>query len=574
MYRNVILEFLSANSQCFKNQYFNQMTLVLLDKKPLGLGLINDKDDEVLVYHIKNQFTYEKKYSINELENNIIEIVLEYQEKLVLNYDELSYAMNDPFYLKDIREQAFLKIEIIPVFNKKNIIGVALIYLDDLELETNISNQKWLTFFNKLIDSNDLLMNSKINNLILQQEDYYIVVKDLKTDIYYLNDSIAKDLKVNKIINKKDPSYRIINHFLLKMKMIKDKNINVYYLSKNVFDKTEKENIEFYLLDSINNHGFNDEMTLIFSQDLQGEKNANNLGELFIDAIKKIGLDVKYKIYHTKSDSIVILIDKMLSKKEENDLKFILKKLYYLCILMPKNLPLGVDLIKVTNYLVNVLPMDFSYEEYKKYQNSLNVEKYECIKASYNNEKIIIKANTLATIGEMISGPIPNYFNQATYKLYELETISTLEKAIREELNSPIFTVLATSIRRRKIIELLKKIIVKYPNCKIIIHLPVIFDITPQEVFELILKVKNMGFIIVVDSTIFMNLLYSNSIRISDAVIVRKNEMKESLSLNNVYNQKLFESYYDEGKVVIFEEIPQEKDASLVNELTCLIINR
>ena len=89
MYRNVILEFLSANSQCFKNQYFNQMTLVLLNKKPQGFGLINDKDDEVCVYHIKNQFTYEKKYSINNLENNIVELVLEYKEKIILNYHEV-----------------------------------------------------------------------------------------------------------------------------------------------------------------------------------------------------------------------------------------------------------------------------------------------------------------------------------------------------------------------------------------------------------------------------------------------------------------------------------------------------
>lgn len=578
MYRNVILEFISANLQSFKNACFNQMTLVLLSKKPKQAGLLFDNDDEVWVYHIKNQYTFEKKYPLNNLEGTIVEMVLDYKEKLTFTYDEISYEIKDPFYLKDIREQKFEKIIIIPVFEKETLIGVSIIYLDDLNYDINISNQKWLTFYKKIIYSFDDLLDTKIKDLIIDEEDFYIIIKEIKKELYYVNELVGKYLRINKpIISKKDPEFKKLNQLLSKMKVIKEKGIFLYYISRKYFEKNiinNAENIELYLQESINNHGFKEEFTMIFSQDLQNELTTPQLAEKFDIAFKKMGLEVRSKTYQIKNGSIVILLDKMFSRKEENDLKFILKKLYYLCILIPKNLPIGVDLIKISDYLTEVLPTDFSYDEYKKYQNNLNTEKYECIKANSNENKIIIKADTLETIGQVISGPIPNYLNLATYKLYELETINTLEKSLKIDMENPVYTITVTSIERRKIFELLKKIILKYSNAKLILHLPIIIDITPQELFEIILKVKAMGFVIIIDSTIFMNLLYNNSLRIADAILIRKKEMKESLSLNNPYNQKLFESYYDNGKVVVFEEIPQEKDASLVNELTCLMINR
>lgn len=576
MYRSVIFEFINANHQSFKNECFKQMTLVLLNKKPQQIGQLFDNNDDVIIFHIKNQYTFEKRYQLSNLEGTIIEMVLDYKEKLIINYDELSYEIKDPYYLKDLREQDFKKLIIIPVFETNNIIGVSLIYLDDSKLDINISNQKWLTFYKKIVDSFDDSINQKINDLILEEESFYIIVKKNKEEIYYLNELIQKHLKIAKnIISKKEPDFKKINMFSSKMKTIKEKEITIYYLSKRNFEKNSGDlEIEFYLQDSINSHGYKNELTMIFSQDLQKEKSTTMLAREFLDAFKKMGLEIKYKFYQIQSNSIIILIDKMLSKKEENDLKYILKKMYYLCILMPKDLPLGIDLIKVADYLTEVLPMDFSYDEYRKYQHSINLEKYECIKTSNNTNKIMIKADTLETIGEVISGPIANYFNLSTYKLYELETINILEKALKNNLNAPIFTILVTSINRRKILELLKKVILKYEHAKIIFHLPVIMDVSSQELFEILVKIKQMGFVIIVDSTIFMNLLYNNSLRIADAILIRKEEMKESLSCNNPYNQKLFKFYYDDGKVVIFEQIPQEKDASLINELTCLMINR
>ena len=53
-----------------------------------------------------------------------------------------------------------------------------------------------------------------------------------------------------------------------------------------------------------------------------------------------------------------------------------------------------------------------------------------------------------------------------------------------------------------------------------------------------------------------------------------KNELTNSLISNNPFNQRLFNMYYEYGKVVIFEGIPKECDVELINELTCLIIDK
>jgi hypothetical protein len=71
-----------------------------------------------------------------------------------------------------------------------------------------------------------------------------------------------------------------------------------------------------------------------------------------------------------------------------------------------------------------------------------------------------------------------------------------------------------------------------------------------------------------------MSFEYNICLRLADAILIRKNELVNSLVSNNPFNQKLFKAYYEYGKVVIFEEIPKECDIELINELTCLIIDK
>lgn len=573
MYRNVILEFLSANIQTMKSTNVIQMTLVLFPKEPSGISKLDYNLDEVNIYHIKNQYTFEKKYSFANIEGTIVEMMLEYKEKLTMNYDEFSFDIKDPYYLKDIKEQTFTRLEMIPVMDKNDLVGVSLVYFDDSnDTKLNITPKKWLTFFNKLFNVRDEIILDDILNEILLNENYGIIVRSLVTNQYYLNKNIRTYLKINSdILDKKDEKINVVNKMIRQMKKTTFKDYEVYYLSCDSLS-TQNLSIELYLQDSLNSHGYQNEWSIIFTKDLEEAKSSLEVAEKMQKALNNVVPVANYKFYQITSGTIAILVDKAFSKKEQNDLKYQLKKHYYVLINVPKDISEGVDLIKLTNYLNDNLLDDFDYKVYKEYQNNLNIEKFECLKKTSNTNRILIKADTLETIGEVVSGPLANYYNLATYKLYEEELINTLEKLLKSSCKSPIITLLISSVSRRKILELLKKIVAKFSEPKIIFHAPVILEKTPKEVFETIQKIKEMGFIVIVDSTIFMNLSYTLALKIADALIIRKSESKESLATSNPYNQKLFEAFYEGEKVVIFEEIPQEKDASLINELTCLMI--
>ena len=105
-----------------------------------------------------------------------------------------------------------------------------------------------------------------------------------------------------------------------------------------------------------------------------------------------------------------------------------------------------------------------------------------------------------------------------------------------------------------------------------ILHSPVIKDFITQEVYEIINKLHNLGFTLIADSTIFMNLKLNVTMKWIDAIIIRKNECDESIYEQHLFNQNLFNTYYSEGKVLIFEDIPSENDIEMINELTCLFV--
>ena len=55
-----------------------------------------------------------------------------------------------------------------------------------------------------------------------------------------------------------------------------------------------------------------------------------------------------------------------------------------------------------------------------------------------------------------------------------------------------------------------------------------------------------------------------------------ENDYKTFFVTNEVagYSQDLFKKYYQEGMVVIYEGIPQEVDVEMINELSCIIIDK
>lgn len=571
MYRNVILEFLSANNKILLENNYSQMTLVLFPVEYHNLCKLFKDDSKVKIYHIKDQYTFYKEYDFSHLENSIIEMIMEYQEKININYEDISFEINDPYYLKDIRNQTFLSLELIPIIKESKLIGSLIIYSNNLNARFKLSDKKIYSFINKLYEDeeNELLKQIKIN--IFENDQNHIVVK--KDDLYYINDLLRKDhhFKDNVITKNNKDIIRLKKIVSLMNKKIYD-DYELYYLSSKL-TKSDNDDIEIYLLDSINKHGFNDEFSVIFTKDLESKLTSFDIASSYKKAIIKLFPEAKIKFYQVQNGTIGIIIDKHFSKKDENDLRFILKKNYYILINKTSGLTKGLDLVKLMSYLNYNLPFSFNYKEYCEYLDNQNKELLECDNNLNRYHKIMIKADTLQMIGHVVNAPLINYYNNAIYKLFENELINLLDKILKENITSPIITMCITSFNKRKIYEQLKKIISKYSDAKLIFHAPKIMNHNVKEMYDNINKAKELGFVVIVDSTIFMDLSYNICVKASDAVIIRKGELKNSLTDNNNFNKKLFESFYDECKVVIFEEVPKEEDLSIINELTCLFID-
>ena len=570
MYRGIILEFLSTNRNNLLENNYSQMTLVLFPYELKNIQKLYNEISNVKVYHIKEPYTFLKEYDFSKLQNTIIEMVLEYKETIRINKSDISFEIFDPYYLKDIRNQEFNSIEINPIIENNDLIGVAILYSNSLNSNFNILNKKWLTLVNKLVIDEENLLYENIENNIKNNEKWLYVGKD--NNKFFINDELKKKHRFkNNIVNEKEHDYFRLNKIIQPMNKIISENREIYYIPNQLL-KNVNDNIELLLFESINNHGLKEDFSVIFTKNLNNEDITDYIIK-YHNAIKKIFPDSLIKTYKVNEDTISFLINKVFKKNDENELRYLIKKDYFVVMTTISNIKKTMNLIDVINYLNETLIDSFMLDKYLEYSTKINQNLFEVDKNLNRYNKILIKADTLQTIGNMVNAPINDYYNLASYKLIENEITNVLEKVIKDNIKDPIITLLIDLVNKRKVYELLKKIITNEPNSKIILHVPKIKDFEIDYIYNTIQKLKDLGYVIIVDSTIFMNFKYNVCLKISDAIIIRNNELDSSLTENNFINKKIFESFYENSKVVIFEKIPKEEDIEIINELTCLLVD-
>ncbi len=579
MYRDLILDFISNNRLILNDNLVTRLTFVFFNEQDLDMIRFCGRDSEVSIYHVNEPYIYEKKYDLSKLMGTIIEVGLEDPRPLTLKYTDFSYDIKDPYYFKDLREQKFSSITLYPFFKnyKKDnqvLSGILLIYSDKDFIDISFANQKLLLLQKRIIGDENLQLMKEIENSIFENEMFEIVVKSKIIEMFYCNDNFKNNYHfLNNYIDKNSNNYQRIKKMVSSMHKKELSEYTIFYNTrKNKI--LEEVDVDFRTIDSINEHQFLSPISLIFLKSIDNTEDAKILVKKLTNIAYSFLPEANFKFYKIDDYTICQIIDKEISKSIKIEYKYQLKKRYFHIINIPKDLSIGVNFKSIIEYLQSQLPEEFKYDKFSSYLNQKNISKMNCDVINENSKKILIALFNQNQIGEVIVNPISNYYEIAPYKIFEETLIKKMELTIGEEHQAPIFSILISSLTKRKVQEVLKKIINKFSNTKLILHLPLLMEIKPEEVFELISKLKNMGFVIVVDSTIYMRLEYNTCMRLSDALIVRKDECKNSLLNGNPFNKALFSSYYNEGKVVIFESIPLEEDKELINELTCLIIER
>lgn len=581
MYRNIIFDFLSNYRLLLKDNACNELAIVTFSEVEMDLTDICGQKEEITVYHIKEPYVFSKKYNFSKMTGTIIEEVFKTDGPIHFNLGKGLIDVKDPYYFRNISEFNIQSVYVLPFYHNytkdsKSIAGMIVFYSNIETPNIHISNQRLLTLKTKLHEDeiNDIQLH--INQLILQNDQYHLVVKSKFLDLFYCNDLFKTNYHfiTNYVSKEKHKnSYQMIKKLVSSMHKIEEEAYTLYYSSyRNAF-KVDTP-LEYLSLDTMNNHQFEPNLSLIYLRSIDEMEEADVLAQKLKQLTIHIFPEALYKFYKVDKYTICQLINQELTRANKTDINYQLKKRYHQIINIPSELSIGVNLNNVVNYLHQVLPDEFSYHTYSMYLNEMNVNQLNCDVDFPRKTRILISAASQKEIGEMIIEPIRNFYDIASYKVFERSVIEKMEISVTKPLHNPIYTMLLSSLTKRKMLEVLKKVINKFPTSKLILHMPLHVQISDEKVYELVHQLKTMGFILIADSSIFMNLRYSITMKEMDAILIRKDECDIPLSKNNPFNIALFNAYYDEGKVVVFASIPKEEDAELINELTCLIVER
>ena len=207
------------------------MTFVFLQFDVDDLGKFGIDIGNIMIYHVKEPYVFEKQYDIGNLAGTIIEILLTSKEPLTFLYDEVTFEINDPFYLKDLRKQTFKSLTVYPIIENEQIVGFALIYSNKVKPVYELTNNKLLNLKRKLEKDFVNVVENSIKDMIWQEENQYVIVQSAEKE-YYCNDSVKKALHLmNNNVDKTSSTYKRVKSFTMQMHKIEKDNLTVFYLS-------------------------------------------------------------------------------------------------------------------------------------------------------------------------------------------------------------------------------------------------------------------------------------------------------------------------------------------------------
>ncbi|MCM1514569.1 MAG: hypothetical protein NC090_06230 [Anaeroplasma bactoclasticum] len=579
MYRHVILDFLSSNRKTLQDNQITQITFVFFQEEDSDVSQCCIAKDAVLVYHIKEPYVFEKQYAIDRMAGTLFEIALEFDSPLIVQKEEFSYTVLEPYGQKDVltinfKSLVVQKIEKVLSKMEKKLLGMAIFYSQIDQPQVAISNQKLLTLKSRLESDAFCEVLKRAQETIFSSQSYYLVLYHPQKGVYYCNDECVEALGLTgPFVLKQDEDALKIEKKLCIMQHTTLEEWELYYLSQQL-SWNEKRNHSFYAMASLEEHPFVATFTLIYIRDLKQKINAMQLKAKWEDIVQNHMPDVLYQCYWVDHDTIVIVCNRSYKKREILNLTYFLKHVYTLFVSCPGEIETSMQLQPLIEYIHEELPDQFSYLAYSQYLDQNNREKLLWDVAYPRKKYCIIQAKDEHIVGNLVTGPIPNGYSKSLYRIFEESAMRVMEESIRKGLEMPVYTVLVTSFSRRKIVEVLKKVIQVYPNAKLILHTPPIYQVEAKKVYEVVNQCIAMGFIVIVDSTIYMNLQYNITMSRVDALLIRKQESLNSLLDHNPLNQLIFKEMYHQNKVIIFETIPVEEDVEMINELTCLIVER
>lgn len=558
MYRNVILEFLSLYREQLNSYRYKQMTISLLGRFEISdISSLVLRPDEVLTYHIKEPRIYEKSYSFETFSKTIGDMIVYSKEKVFLSKNDITSSIDDPFYLKDIRNIPFQSIVMFPILKKEEVVGTIIFYFEDIASKFNIKNSDLVKLFDALQSSQGKNINHDINEMILENEDYSKIVllkntnkcyvdNNLKSKFHFKNNLISlSDSKIKSRINKEIKNKRY-HHIELR-------DFDVYYISKYDYKLTSNE-LDLLALDAINEHKFND-FSLIFIEN-------KNLDFELINHFS----DANIKKHHVNDNLLVYMIDQILASsfiKEFNNNQFDSYKL----IVTSKTITSKMNLCQVAKYIDEFRPTTFNFSEYVKYVNNINsISLSDDVTINLNYDKKFINSVTKEEFCVLPNIINFNVISDTEMEVYEKTIYKLVKNNLENEIIDYIIPIIPKMLNTKKLTLLIDKLKELPKLVKVIISIPN-NKISVSEIEKGILKLKKQGVLVFVDSSIYLNNNAMYLLDFCDGVFIHKNEFEMLLKYPSGINTAIYQYMVKNHKELIIDYEYSKVDDAYYNSL-------
>ncbi len=553
MYRNVILDFLATKRKLIQETAYLQMTLCQIGTKYHNkLTQLIEKEDLVRIYHISEPRIYEKTYSFEHLANTIVMMVMELKQEVCFEIDALNFSLNDPFYLKDLRNINFKSLQATPIMEQGEVCGVVITYFGEPNQKITFTNNELLKLLANLNIDKETTICRELEKKITGYDDYYLIAMN-KSHIY-LNDLTKKELHISSnILDRKETMYiGRIKTFIsqIGVKKIDFLGLDVYYLNQKltISSSSDKRILSMY---NLNNEKLPSEFSLLLVR-FSPETSIDESLKKMKDAFNRLEI-VDYDIYQYNDETFIYNIHPIMLKDVFNQIQSNYTEFYFVLVTSPNDINKQMNLIKICDYLYNNQPSEFVYKEYVKWLNNNNEIKLNYA-LKYNNTTYkyeVINSSNQEQICRLINLPLKVINRDAHFKAYNEICEYALKECAKFE-NQMIMLNLSTSLMvRRRNLEIVKKIISNNNT----LWINVLDDkvLNSEEFTKLISKYKCLNLHLACDSSVFLSIKLMPCLMLFDAIYIQ-NEEYESIRCNEVGMPQAIMSYaINEQMLVIIE---------------------
>lgn len=560
MYRQVILDFLAIKHKELQKAKYLQMTICEIGRNYHNcLAKLIKKEDTVKIYHVNEPRIYEKEYDFSLLNNSIVMMALELKQEITFNYQDLNFELIDPFYLKDIKNIKFSSLQVTPIMNDGEIVGVVIVYFDTENQKVLFQNHELNRLLKNIVFDVEQSLQMELEKKITQYDNYYVIAKS--KSLIYLNNLVKEYLKIgSNVLTIKETTYiGRINAFISQVgiKKMSFEGLDIYYLNKIMTICAEPTKMILALY-NLNETPKNEDFSFLlvrFPISDNMKKNIQDMNDIMI----RLEID-EYSIYQYNDETYIYLINGIIASFDYEKIKNNYKDYYFVLLTSKNDLTKQMNLKKLSDYLYNIQPEKYSYKDYIEWLKNNHEESLSFID-KYNDNTFkyeIINSSDQETLGSCFNLPLKVANRDGHFTAYNEMSERILKSCLKCENQKIILHLSSTSLAKRKVLEEIKKII----NNGNHLWINVLDDkkINQDDFLKLISKYKCLNLHLSCDSSVYLNYLLMTSLPLFDAIYLQ-NEEYESIRKNEVGMPQAIMSFaISDAKYLIIENFHENQD--------------